>query len=187
MGGINLNKILKISVMIIIVIIVILMISLFILKNKNENNLNAIDIANEENIEIGATKKIGKVTSRDDFYIVEKCIQKYIEYLKEKDIEKIYSCLDKEFLEQENITKDNIIEEIQNWQIGDFTAEKMYVYDDTETISEYFVTGLMENNKYYIIVKVDYNYETFSVLPNYYIDEDYMENQNGIKIIKIKG
>ena len=62
----------------------------------------------------------------------------------------------------------------------------MYVYDDTETISEYFVAGLMENKEYYIIVKIDYNNETFSVLPNYYIDEDYMENQNGIKIIKIK-
>lgn len=179
------NKILK-TIIMIIVIIVILVIALFILKNKSENNVNAIPIINEENIEIGGTKKIEKVTSRDDFYIIEKCIQKYMGYLKEKDIEKIYGCLDEEFLEKENITKNSITKELENWKTGDFTAEKMYVYDDTETISEYFVAGLMENKEYYIIVKVDYDNETFSVLPNYYIDEDYMENQNGIKIIKIK-
>lgn len=180
------NKILKTIIMMMMIIIVILVIALFILKNKSENNVNVTPIINEENIEIGGTKKIEKVTSRDDFYIVEKCVQKYMEYLKENDIEKIYGCLDEEYLEKENIDKNNITKEIKNWKTGNFTAKKMYVYDDTETISEYFVAGLMENKEYYIIVKIDYNNETFSVLPNYYIDEDYMENQNGIKIIKIK-
>jgi len=160
--------------------------SLFILKNKSENNVNEINIEKEEDIEIGGTKKIKKVTSRDDFFIVEKCVQKYMEYLKEKDIEKIYGCLDEEFLEQENITKDNITKEIQKWRMGDFIAKKMYVYDDTATMSEYFVTGLIGNKEYYIIVKIDYSNETFSVLPNYYIDEDYMNKQSEIKIIKIK-
>ena len=179
------NKLLK-TIIIVIVIIVILIIALILLKNEKEYNSNEIPKTMEENIEIGGTKKIEKVTSRDDFYIIEKCIQKYMKYLKEKDVEKIYGCLDAEFLEKENITEDSITKEIEDWKTGDFIAEKMYVYDDTETISEYFVAGLIENKEYYIIVKVDYANETFSVLPNYYIDVEYMESQKGIKIVKIE-
>lgn len=180
------SKILKTIILIIIVIAVILVTLLFVLKNENKNNMNATPIVDEEEVEIGGTKKIEKVTSRDDFYIVEKCIQKYMEYLKEKDIKKIYGCLDEEFLQKENITESNITKKIENWETGNFTAEKIYGYDDTEIMSEYFVAGLIENKEYYIIVKIDYNNETFSVLPNYYIDEQYMESQNQIKIIKIK-
>lgn len=178
------NKIIK-AITIVIVIIVILVILLFSLGSMNGENININSDINEEEDMVG-TKSIERVTSRDDFYIIENCIQKYIGYVKEKDVEKIYGCLDEEFLEKENITKENIASKIENWETENFIAEKMYVYDDTETISEYFVEGVIEGEKYYIIVKVDYENETFSVMPNYYIDENYMENQGTIRIVKIE-
>lgn len=169
------------------IIIIIILLTILLQKQQKEQPSNIINYIEEEDIsEAVGTKKIEKLTSRDDFYIVENCIKKYIKYIQDKEIDKVYSCLDEEFLKQEDMTKDKIIKEIANWKTGNFIAEKIYVYDDTETISEYFVAGLLENKEYYSIVKIDYDNETFSVLPNYYIEESTIGSQSGIKIIKIK-
>lgn len=174
-----------ISCFIVIITILLVILSLKQEKTQPDHTINNIE-EQEDNLEEVGTKKIEKVTSRDDFYIVENCMKKYIKYVQEKDIDKIYNCLDEEFLNQEKITKDKLKQEIENWRTGDFIAEKIYVYDDTETISEYFVAGFLENKEYYGIVKIDYDNETFSILPNYYIEEENIENQKAIKIIKIK-
>lgn len=174
-----------ISCFIVIIIIILTVLSLKQEKIQSDNTMDYIEKQEDDSEAVG-TKKIEKVTSRDDFYIVENCMKKYIKYVQEKDIDKIYSCLDEEFLKQEKITKDKIKQEIGNWKIGNFTAERIYAYDDTETISEYFVAGFMEDKEYYGIVKIDYDNETFSILPNYYIEEENIENQKEIKIIKMK-
>lgn len=178
------NKVLKILIIVIFIMVIILGTILLGIVKTQEKNLNTM-IETEEKEEATGTKKIEKVTSRDDFYIVENCIQKYMKYLEQRDTEKVYGCLDEEYRNNKKITKDNIEKNMEKWKVGNFIAKEMYVYD-IELMSEYFVKGQIENREYYIIVKVDYDNETFSVLPNYYIDENTIQNNDGIKIVEIK-
>lgn len=171
--------------MIVILIIIVLSTALFVIMRQEESKIEKIAVSEKETEKVG-TKKIEKVTSRDDFYIVENCIKKYMKYIENQDVDKVYGCLDEEFISREEISREKITKQIENWETGDFIAKEMYVYDDTEIISEYFVKGKIENREYYIIVKIDYDNETFSVLPNYYIDESTIKNNNGIKIVEMK-
>lgn len=160
-----------------IIIIVEMAVGLHLLNDKQETNEN---ILQEEQQDSKAENSIEKVRERNNFYTVSACIDKYLSYLYDKDIDTLYSYLDKEYIEQNGITKNNILEKIgkiDTYKI--FSAKEMYEQKITDGITKYYAYGVIKEDvadgealeeEFYIAIKIDSKNSTFSVLPNTYID-----------------
>ena len=124
--------------------------------------------------------EVTKVKSRNDFFTVANCISKYIPYLTNKDSQTLYNMLDNEYKTKNNITKDNIFTKIETLNdFYKFKAKQMYETKISDNITQYFVYGILtieateddeEETKFYISVKLDKQNNTFSIIPNQYIE-----------------
>lgn len=165
-------------VLLIIVIVVQIIIVLNLMNNKNKKN-NLIEKGTEQSIE-QTVNSIEKVRERNKFYTVSACVNKYLSYLYEKNTEILYNYLDKQYIEKNEITKSNILQKIDTIDTYKaFTAKEMYQQKITDEIIQYYAYGVIkedlpngepEEEKFYISIKIDSKNETFSVLPNTYIN-----------------
>ena len=88
--------------------------------------------------------------------------------------------LDNEYKTKNNITKDNIFTKIETLNdFYKFKAKQMYETKISDNITQYFVYGILtieateddeEETKFYISVKLDKQNNTFSIIPNQYIE-----------------
>lgn len=154
-------------------IIVICGILLTISNNDNiENNINTT--------EMPQTMEVTRVKNRNDFFTVVNCVDRYITYLSRKDPDILYNYLDEQYIKENKITKQNVLEHIQTLDdFYKFKAREMYILKDSNEIEQYFVYGTLtleatgddeQETKFYISVKLDKTNNTFSVIPNLYIN-----------------
>ena len=165
-------------VVFLIIIIVELAIGVHLLNNTQETTENVLQGENKGYM--NAENPIEKVRERNNFYTVSACVDKYLSYLYDEDIEVLYNYLDSEYIKEKGITKNNILEKIgktDTYKI--FTAKEMYKQKITEDITKYYAYGVIKEEiangepleeEFYIAIKIDSKNETFSVLPNTYID-----------------
>jgi len=164
-------------VVFLIIIMIELAIGLHFLNNEQETIENILG-EEEENVEV--ENPIEKVRERNSFYTVTACVDKYLSYLYDEDTEVLYNYLDAEYIKQNNITKNNILEKIgsiDTYKI--FIGKEMYEQKITENVRKYYAYGVIKEDvadgegleeEFYITIKIDSKNETFSVLPNTYID-----------------
>lgn len=168
----NITKImLSFSIITVIAIITILVI-LLNMQHKTQNN--TLEKPQEPITEVTIVK------NRNDFFTVANCIAKYLPYLTQKDSENLYNFLDNDYKIKNNITKENVLNKIQTLDdFYKFKARQMYETKISDDITQYFVYGTLtvetteddeEETKFYISVKLDKQNNTFSVIPNQYID-----------------
>lgn len=151
-------------------------------------------------VELEYQQKISAVERKADYYIAKDCTEKYYHYYSalcnieeyadtddEEELEDalktnkniLYNMLDNEYIEQKKVTKENIDNNLKN--IGEITVNvtDMYVSENDNKVNVYIVQGLLKEigtknaEKFSIIVKVDFNNKTFSVLPQEYVQEKY--------------
>ena len=148
-------------------------------ENKIINSKEQIETTEKQN----SINSIEKVKERNEFYTVMACVNKYLNYLYAKDINSLYGCLDKSYIEQNNITTNNIlqkIKELDNSKI--FKPQEMYKQKITENVTQYFAHGIIiddlieeqeevKKEDFYVSIKIDSSLETFSVLPDIYINQ----------------
>lgn len=168
-------------ILLIIVMIVQIIIVMHLINNKKEikEELILIEQEKEQNKEETANS-IEKVRERNKFYTVSACVDKYLSYLYEKDTEVLYNYLDIEYIEKNEITKNNILQKLDQIDTyKTFTAKEMYKQEITDKITKYYAYGVIkeevpngepEEEDFYITIKIDSENETFSVLPNTYIN-----------------
>lgn len=168
-------KTLKMMILIVVIIILLILgilVSLF--TNSNPQN----QIIKEEQKQ---PKEIVSVQNRNDFFTVANCVNKYITYLTTKEREILYNYLDEEYKKEKNITIDNIYSHIKTFdRYYKFKAKEMYVGELSSTISQYYVYGTLtveatgddeQETPFYISIKLDKANNTFSVIPNLYINK----------------
>lgn len=107
-------------------------------------------------------------------------VDKYLYYLYEGNTEILYSYLDKEYIEKNNITKDFVLQKLGKLDVyKTFAAKEMYEQKITDNITQYFAYGVireeledgeLQEEEFYISIKIDSVSNIFSVLPNTYID-----------------
>lgn len=162
-------------IIIIIILLIICIIISTILKIKN-NNVNSIQ--NVENV-IEEDKKyenLENVNSSTAYFTVQSCVNQYISYVCNKDIEAILVLLDSNYLEKNNITKENVLDQIGEIpENGAFEAEKMYMEKIDENANKYYVLGTLKqdnfeqenvlNDKFSIIINMNLDDMVFSVEP----------------------
>ena len=113
---------LKKIILIVIIIIIIVTIILIVIneldkKEKRENFENTVTM------EIANT--IDFVDNRNEFYAVKSCITKYLLYLSQQDSEIIYSMLDTNYITSYNITKQNAISNMDEYNEPVFYMNKL--------------------------------------------------------------
>lgn len=168
------NKFFIISIGIVLTIIIIICGILLTISNSDnvENNVNTNDLPQ--------TIEVTRVKNRNDFFTVTNCVDRYITYLSRKDADILYNYLDEQYRKTNGITKQNILENIQTLNdFYKFKAREMYILKDSNEIEQYFVYGTLtleatgddeQETKFYISIKLDKTNNTFSVIPNLYID-----------------
>lgn len=144
-----------------------------IIKNNIESN-NIIQNTTSINNNASIVPKLENVTSRENFYTVKSCIEKYINYIINSDNVAVYNLLDESYINQRNIDKNNILDivgKINNNQI--FSPNKMnFVQIENKDI--YIVYGNIREDKlneraneleFNITVILNKYNGTFSIIP----------------------
>lgn len=189
----------KKSIIIVIIIILLLLINVILLnklnkikKEKSQNieqeegtHISFYSYNNDENTDV-----IKVVSDRNDFFTMESCVNKYIQYLTQKDKESIYKLLDETYIKEYNIKQENVLEFVEDLNgYFRFKAKKMNFENIEEGVYKYYITGelieerviddinqeeeqeegdteeIIVNDKMQIIVIADINNLTFSIIP----------------------
>lgn len=173
---------LKKIILIVIIIIIIVTIILIVIneldkKEKRENFENTVTM------EIANT--IDFVDNRNEFYAVKSCITKYLLYLSQQDSEIIYSMLDTNYITSYNITKQNAISNMDEYNEPVFYMNKLYVIQDTEEVYTYFAYGRVvdkQNSKasnLNLVVRLNKENDLFSIIPYKYVEDNNLNIQVG--------
>lgn len=147
------------KILIIIILVVVALILIFYLifnSNKKSNNISI-------------------VTSSSKFYTVSNCVSRYISYLNADDSDSIYLLLDSSYKKKNNISIDNVLDNIGRFDNNySFQATKMFQEDLNSNITKYYVKGYLSvedidsstnRSDYYLIVLLDTKNSTYSIIP----------------------
>ncbi len=163
-------------VMIIVIILIIILLTLgIIFINLSPKNQYTQQPKQEE-----IQKEVSRVQNHNDFFTVVNCVDKYVTYLSTQNKDILYLLLDEEYKQEKGINQSNIDSHIKT--LNDyykFKAKEMYVRKIKDTISQYYVYGVLtletteddeEETPFYISIKLDKGTNTFSVIPDTYIE-----------------
>ena len=136
---------LKKSIIILAIIVGIILLLIFIINStlsKNETLQN-----DESDVSADFIKTIGIVEDYSTFFSVEKMLNNYIIKAYYKDKEAVYNFLDTEFIEENKITQDNVLDYIID--IGEYETKvkirEMYSQVDEEN-AVYFIKCVLGKN-----------------------------------------
>lgn len=172
------KNLLLIIISVLIIITVIICILLNVIKNtKNEENTNT-QINNNTVSQID-TKELKEVKSATEYFTVQSCVNKYLTYIGGKNASSILKILDAEYINNNNITEKNVLNNVGNIsEMVIFEAKKMYVEQIDENSNKYYVTGILKRDSmddenglkvikdnFNIAIKLDFENMIFSVIP----------------------
>ena len=151
---------------ILIGILVLLLIILgMVLKNNNEsNNLTSNNLNSNYTVE----------NDKSLFFTIEECVNRYINAVSQENTSDLIKLLDKKYISDNLITKENILNKIGSLNNNNsFKALKMYKTTSSNSI-KYYVYGLIQKETidgydkgtdYYVIITTDKEIKLFSVTP----------------------
>lgn len=165
-----------IFILILILLLILLLIFIILLKNSINIQNNREETIGEENISLKLLK------DNSIFYTISNKVNKYLIDIANKDSESLYNQLDIQYINENNINKNNVLSSIDRYSTRkSFSMEKAY-YITKNKVSVYVVSGEIktdsinetrDESKYSIIVKLDTGNMTYSIYPYKYssIDE----------------
>lgn len=155
-------------VLILIVLFILLLFLIILLKKYMISNNNKPQLIEKENFSLEILK------DNSIFYTISNKVSKYLIDVYNKDTESLYLQLDSLFINQNNITKDNILSFIDDYGTRkSFSMEKAQ-YITKDNINVYIVSGkirtdninvIQDENEYCVIVKLDMENMTYSIYP----------------------
>lgn len=175
--------------MLIIIILIISMIIILIKKDERDNpESDYIDTEFEIRDTYEAKKEILPVNNRNKYFAVEKILNSYIMYIKqmygiidfqkyddieirEDGINKLYSILDDEYIEDMKIKREQLISKIKEYEKYKLKINRMYIYEMNSSINLYLVSINIDEDELNILVKTDSNNMTFSIFLEDYIEK----------------
>lgn len=165
----------KVKIAIIILVILSIIGLVVFLEFQKANNKDEIsNIAQQEILE--EKVKYDAVKNTAMYFTVESCIDTYINYIQHADKTPLYKILDSSYLEKNNVTEDNVLDNVEAIPEGsDLDIQKMLIVSgEEEDLQQYYVYGLLRNNsgqeinepKMYLTVNIDIGNMIFSIIPN---------------------
>lgn len=157
-------------------------------------------------VETSVSAPIEKVMDRNNYYMVENCVNKFYTYYasvfenknpEEEDVIKTYNLLDKQYISFKNITQENLTTVLPKINESVVNIYNMYVSKLNDNISLYIVEGILreerskELSEFQIMIQIDLENGRFSVFLQDYIVTKYpnwsvenkltIESLNGIE------
>lgn len=182
-----------IIILAIIVFILVLSIILIITKSEKKINENTAASPGKKDEEIVIQENIKEVTSRNDYYSVKTCINKYYSYYNEiynSEYDDSYAkkavigMLDEAYIQDKVITESNIKQKLTQINKTIVKIDKMYVKQNNKEMFTYYVTGKIKNQiskeslDFELMVKINMKDRVFSLIPTDYITQKYGNIQN---------
>lgn len=110
------------------------------------------------------------LSNKSVFYSIEKMITRYFLYLKAGNPKAVFSIIENDYLEKNNINEQNVLENLRSGipYDGTFSVKEIHrVIDYAKPI--YFISGIIEKDlsktPYYLVMKQDLNNVSFSLKP----------------------
>lgn len=142
------------------------------MNNKKEGNM-------ENNIQTSTPmeeKEVKRVDNRNMFFTVVNSINKYLDYIVKQDTKSVYLVLDPEYIQKNSITEQNVLQFVDDIKVAQLLLiQEMYEEELDEYHSNFYAygtigiqedeTGNAPRNDFYIEVKVNYEEETFAIVP----------------------
>lgn len=163
-------------IMIIIILLMLAIILLMLYLNKKQTNNEEADLLSEyENTfyeieEVETNSEIKLVDSYSQYYSILEIIEKYYESYIEKNSEVLYQTLDIQYIQENSITEENVLEKVnvENITTSNYFVKEMYI-EETTSMFKYYVSGHLKElganaNTYFTIFVDQYN-ATYSICP----------------------
>lgn len=198
------DKIKKILIVMIIIIIVIVTSIVILVKKLNsieeEDTPEKLEFENKDTYKV--EQKIIEVDNRNKYYAVDSIVRKYLYYiqemkgiidyqkiddedLKQDGINQLYNILDKQYISEMNMNKNDLQNKIKEYTDYELSINKMYVYEKSSQTELYFIYASLGSEDIKLLVKTDSVNMTFSIFLEDYINNknyNYDMNQEDIKI-----
>mgnify|MGYP004615331709 CR=1 FL=1 len=190
-------------IILIILIILIIIITLCILnlnkgKNNNVTNENSVLVEDESEEPEIEKNQFGfqQLEDRGMFFTISNCVEEYLQYLNpnyefskyadqsNSKKESIYSLLSENYIESNNITKDNVLEYVTTFKDEPvFLPSKVNVLYSDNKSPVYVIEGMIASNgtveKYYFIINLCVKNSTFSIEP---LDSNKIKDINEVSV-----
>lgn len=188
-------------VLIIFFIVLIIAIILIILISLNNKNQKEIFINGEEvivNPELEGTEgnleynnHLSDIITKYDYYNVKYCSEMYQQAINDlldnnntENRLKLYQMLDEEYVNENNISTNNVNNIYNNYQKSEVLVDKILSTQLSNSVKAYLVKGKTvsnnNRNECVLIVKLDVINNTFSILPyEYIVEKNYNDLENG--------
>lgn len=191
------SKKIVLAIIIIFMIILLVVIGVCINIKRNDENIHEYIVIDE----IESTKNLVPVDNRNNFYVAKKCVEKFYTYymstfdinqddyerydeetikeIEKENINMLYNMLDKEYIKSSNITNENLKSKLGNINNAIVHITKIYVSHQDNNIEIYVVKGELKEKvtgnikEFKVIIKIDVFNNTFSILPQEYVEEEY--------------
>ena len=198
----------KILIMFMLLIVIALIVFLLLIKIPSEEELTNTDIYNEgynlknevnEKINDSTENKVeydfdydspeGVTTEFDNFLeslnniseycTIEEILSQFYKDILEENSEKLVNTIDKSYISQHGLNRNNIIEYLKNNQKYQslFCVQDIYITQTSNTSSVYYVKGFCykeegmdEIKNEYFCVKINYDNRAYSIIPIEYIE-----------------
>ncbi|MBR3003061.1 MAG: hypothetical protein IKF38_05855 [Clostridia bacterium] len=157
----------KIIIFIFVIIVLIIIAMLFIIKNmktKETNNKQVIDTTIKPMTQLIETKSVS------EFYNINNCVNKYLEYIKNENKDAIDKLLISDYKNSQNINKENILNYTPKINYNfEFSPKKIYFAEVQIGVRTYLVNGKIynkdtnENTDISLIVNIDYGNKSFEI------------------------
>lgn len=146
-----------------IVAMFILILCLILLIKLRGKNMDDMIIRNSQ---------LQKVTNAVSYFTVENCVEKYREYLKDKDNTAIYNLLAYNYKQEEQITEQNVLNKVS--PIAETAVIKSIYESEQDNEMSFYVVYFSENDMGVngLILIQDEENQTFSIYPNEFIESN---------------
>ena len=187
----NIKKLIIILTIICVIILIAILIILGSIKS-GTNNSNDYDlpVGDNNSYEEELNQTLTVLQSENDYFTLESQIKNFFLYYKVENKNAIYELLDKQYINDYNITSENSIEVLSNVykeNENNYSQEIVYVRESSAKPIHY-IKGKIENNagteNYYVTIYWDLDNGTYSIKPiteneyNQYISDELKEENN---------
>jgi len=140
------NKIKIILILLVIILVICTIFIIYSLNKKAEDKTQINIIKKTEPIET-TENNIKDVQTYEDYFIVNSAVNKFLTYNSMGNSEAVYALLDKDFIDKNNITKENVLEKLGNIKKTEILINKMDYQEINEFNAKYTIEGFLYNKE----------------------------------------
>lgn len=158
-----------------VTIFIILLVSVLVFVG----NTNTSRQINENSVENQITQNDQKnsvetkeVTNPAMYFTIKSCIDSYMKYISEENKEAIYCLLSKNYIQENNIDTNNVLEYVEKLSSKDldFSIKEMKAENEGKDLQTYYINGTIRDNnnnkkEAKITVNIDITNKVFNIIP----------------------